>query len=39
MLTLASEAGIKEVRRVSAATLGLRPPNNLEELLVATTRW
>ena len=47
MLTLASEAGFREVQHVSAATLaeryfagradGLRPPNNAEELLVATT--
>jgi O-methyltransferase involved in polyketide biosynthesis len=47
MLTLAREAGFREVRHVSAATLaqryfagrtdGLRPPNNSEELLVATT--
>src|SRR5438094_3756021 len=47
MLTLAREAGFKEVQHVSAATLaqryfagrtdGLRPPNNSEELLVATT--
>jgi methyltransferase (TIGR00027 family) len=47
MLTLAREAGFKEVRHVSAATLArryfagrtdsLRPPNNSEELLVATT--
>jgi methyltransferase (TIGR00027 family) len=47
MLTLAREAGFKEVRHVSAAMLaeryfagradGLRPPNNSEELLVATT--
>lgn len=47
MLTLAREAGFKEVRHVSAATLaqryfagrtdGLRPPDNSEELLVATT--
>jgi methyltransferase (TIGR00027 family) len=47
MLALASEAGFREVRHVSAATLaqnyfadrtdGLRPPNNSEELLVATT--
>jgi len=37
MLTLASEAGFKEVWHVSAAALGLRPPNNLEGLLVATT--
>ncbi|HEX4113050.1 MAG TPA: class I SAM-dependent methyltransferase [Stellaceae bacterium] len=47
MLTLAREAGFKEVQHVSAATLtqryfagrtdGLRPPNNAEELLVATT--
>jgi len=47
MLALAREAGFKEVRHVSAATLaqryfadrtdGLRPPDNSEELLVATT--
>jgi methyltransferase (TIGR00027 family) len=47
MLSLASDAGFKEVRHVSAAMLaeryfagrsdGLRPPNNSEELLVATT--
>ena len=47
MLTLAREAGFKDVRHVSAATLGqcyfagrpdgLRPPNNSEELLIATT--
>jgi methyltransferase (TIGR00027 family) len=47
MLKLARDAGFKEVRHVSAATLaqryfadrtdGLRPPNNAEELLVATT--
>jgi methyltransferase (TIGR00027 family) len=47
MLTLARDAGFKEVQHVSAATLaqryfagrtdGLRPPNNSEELLVATT--
>jgi methyltransferase (TIGR00027 family) len=47
MLTLAREAGFREVEHVSAATLaqryfagrtdGLRPPNNSEELLVATT--
>jgi methyltransferase (TIGR00027 family) len=47
MLALASEAGFREVQHVSAATLtqryfagrtdGLRPPNNSEELLVATT--
>lgn len=47
MLALAREAGFKEVRHVSAAMLaeryfagradGLRPPNNSEELLVATT--
>jgi methyltransferase (TIGR00027 family) len=47
MLTLAREAGFAEVEHVSAATLaeryfagrtdGLRPPNNSEELLVATT--
>lgn len=47
MLTLARGAGFREVQDVSAATLaqryfagrtdGLRPPNNSEELLVATT--
>jgi methyltransferase (TIGR00027 family) len=47
MLTLAREAGFREVRHVSAATLaeryfagradGLRPPSNSEELLVAST--
>jgi methyltransferase (TIGR00027 family) len=47
MLELAREAGFREVRHVSAATLaqryfadrtdGLRPPDNSEELLVATT--
>lgn len=47
MLTLAREAGFKEIRHVSAAALaeryfagrtdGLRPPNNSEELLVAAT--
>jgi methyltransferase (TIGR00027 family) len=47
MLTMARAAGFREVRHVSAATLGdryfagrtdgLRPPNNSEELLVATT--
>jgi len=47
MLTLARDAGFKEVQHVSAAALaqryfagrsdGLRPPNNAEELLVATT--
>jgi methyltransferase (TIGR00027 family) len=47
MLTLARDAGFKTVQHVSAATLaeryfagradGLRPPNNSEELLVATT--
>jgi methyltransferase (TIGR00027 family) len=47
MLALARIAGFKEVQHVSAATLaeryfagrtdGLRPPNNSEELLVATT--
>lgn len=47
MLTLAREAGFKGVQHVSAAALaeryfagrsdGLRPPNNSEELLVATT--
>lgn len=47
ILTLARAAGFKEVRHVSAAALaqryfagrtdGLRPPNNSEELLIATT--
>jgi methyltransferase (TIGR00027 family) len=47
MLTLARDAGFKAVQHVSAAMLtqryfagrtdGLRPPNNSEELLVATT--
>lgn len=47
MLSLARDAGFKEVQHVSAAMLaeryfagrtdGLRPPNNSEELLVATT--
>jgi O-methyltransferase involved in polyketide biosynthesis len=47
MLTLAREAGFRDVRHVSAAALaqryfagrtdGLRPPNNSEELLVATS--
>jgi hypothetical protein len=47
MLALAREAGFREVQHVSAATLtqryfagrtdGLRPPENAEELLVATT--
>ena len=47
MLALAREAGFREVQHVSAAALaqryfadrtdGLRPPNNSEELLVATT--
>jgi methyltransferase (TIGR00027 family) len=47
MLALAREAGFREVQHVSAATLtqryfadradGLCPPNNAEELLVATT--
>ena len=47
MLALAREAGFRESRHVSAADLaeryfagrtdGLRPPNNSEELLVATT--
>jgi len=47
MLKLAREAGFREVQHVSAATLtqryfagrtdGSRPPNNSEELLVATT--
>ncbi|BDG02421.1 class I SAM-dependent methyltransferase [Anaeromyxobacter oryzae] len=47
MLALAREAGFRDVHHVSAAALtqryfagrmdGLRPPNNSEELLVATT--
>jgi methyltransferase (TIGR00027 family) len=47
MLALAREAGFRDVQHVSAATLaeryfadrtdGLRPPNNSEELVVATT--
>jgi methyltransferase (TIGR00027 family) len=47
MLTIAREAGFSVVQHVSAATLaeryfgdrtdGLRPPNNSEELLLATT--
>jgi methyltransferase (TIGR00027 family) len=47
MLALAREAGFRDVRHVSPANLGqryfagrpdgLRPPNNAEELLVATT--
>ena len=47
MLALARDAGFKEVQHVSAAMLaeryfsgrtdGLRPPNNSEEMLVATT--
>lgn len=47
MLTLARDAGFRQVEHVSAATLaqryfagrtdGLRPPDNSEELLVATT--
>jgi methyltransferase (TIGR00027 family) len=47
MLTLARESGFREAQHVSAASLaqryfasrtdGLRPPNNAEELLVATT--
>jgi len=47
MLTLARDAGFRDARHVSAADLaqryfagrtdGLRPPNNSEELLVATT--
>ena len=47
MLALARECGFKNVEHVSAASLaeryfsgrtdGLRPPNNSEELLVATT--
>ena len=47
ILTLAREAGFREVQHVSADTLtqryfagradGLRPPSNSEELLIATT--
>jgi hypothetical protein len=47
MLALAREAGFRDAKHVSAAALaeryfagrtdGLRPPNNAEELLVATT--
>lgn len=47
MLALAREAGFKEVQHVSSGTLaqryfanridGLRPPNNAEEMLIATT--
>ena len=47
MLTLARDAGFKDVRHISAAELarpyfadrtdGLRPPDNAEELVVATT--
>lgn len=47
MLTLARDAGFREAQHISAASLaqryfagrtdGLRPPNNSEELLVATT--
>jgi len=47
MLALARDAGFRDAQHVSAATLaqryfagrpdGLRPPNNTEELLVATT--
>jgi O-methyltransferase involved in polyketide biosynthesis len=47
MMALAHEPGFREARHVSAAKLtqryfagrtdGLRPPNNAEELLVATT--
>jgi methyltransferase (TIGR00027 family) len=47
ILAMGREAGFREVQHVSAATLtqryfagrtdGLRPPNNAEELLVATT--
>lgn len=47
MLTMARDAGFREVQHVSAATLaqryfagrtdGLRPPNNSEELLLTTT--
>ena len=46
ILTLAGKAGFREARHVSAADLaqryfagrtdGLRPPNNAEELLIAT---
>jgi len=48
MLALACEAGFRKVEHLSAAALaqcyfthrtdGLRPPNNSEELLVATCR-
>jgi hypothetical protein len=48
MLGLARDAGFRKVEHVSAATLaqryfagrtdGLRPPNNSEELLVASNR-
>jgi O-methyltransferase involved in polyketide biosynthesis len=47
MLALARESGFKEVQHVAASTLaqryfadrtdGLRPPNNAEELIVAST--
>jgi O-methyltransferase involved in polyketide biosynthesis len=47
ILALAREAGFREARHVSAADLtqryfarrtdGLRPPNNSEELVIATT--
>jgi O-methyltransferase involved in polyketide biosynthesis len=47
IVALAREAGFREARHVSAADLtqryfrartdGLRPPNNAEELLLATT--
>jgi O-methyltransferase involved in polyketide biosynthesis len=47
MLALAREAGFREARHVSSGALaqryfagradGLRPPNNAEDLLVATT--
>jgi hypothetical protein len=47
VLALAHEAGFRDVQHVSAATLAeryfaartdsLRPPNNSEELIVATT--
>jgi O-methyltransferase involved in polyketide biosynthesis len=47
MLALAREAGFRDIQHVSATSLaqryfagrtdGLRPPNNAEELLVATT--
>jgi hypothetical protein len=47
MISMAREAGLKDVRHVSAEALaeryfsgradGLRPPKNAEELLVANT--